>query len=109
VYDLGSNTSSEVVAALIPGALLVKAFNHAPIPALASLGPTPGDQNALFMAGDDHSAKATVAALIADIGGEPIDTGTLRDGGRLQGTGGPLAGHGRLLTPDEARAILARA
>jgi 8-hydroxy-5-deazaflavin:NADPH oxidoreductase len=42
------------------------------------------------------------------IGGTPIDTGTLRDGGALQASGGgPLAGHGRLLTVAEAQAILA--
>ena len=44
------------------------------------------------------------------IGGAPIDTGDLRAGGALQASGGgPLAGHGRLLTPAEAGAILAAA
>jgi predicted dinucleotide-binding enzyme len=109
VYDTGARTSSEVVAQLVPGARVVKAFNHQPIPSLGSeLGARPSERNALFLAGDDPGAKALVADLMRSIGGEPIDTGDLRDGGRLQASGGgPLAGHGRLLTPAEAREILA--
>jgi predicted dinucleotide-binding enzyme len=108
VYDTGARTSSEVVAGLVPGARLVKAFNHQPIPSLATdLGT---ERNALFLAGDDPGAKAVVADLMRSIGGAPIDTGGLRDGGALQASGGgPLAGHGRLLTVAEARAILAEA
>jgi hypothetical protein len=110
VYDLGGRGSSEVVAELLPGARVVKAFNHQPFATLGlELGTAPTERNALFVAGDDAAAKETVAQLIRDIGGEPIDTGGLRDGGRLQSTGGPLAGHGRLLTPSEARALLASA
>ena len=111
VYDTGAQTSSEVVAALVPGARLVKAFNHQPIPALADeLGPQPTERNALFLAGDDAEAKALVAELMRSIGGTPIDTGDLRSGGALQASGGgPLAGHGRLLTPAEAGEILAAA
>ena len=106
VYDTGALTSSEVVAALAPGARVVKAFNHQPIPALATELRT--ERNALFLAGDDPAAKALVARLMRDIGGEPIDTGDLRSGGALQASGGgPLAGHGRLLTVAEAREILA--
>jgi 8-hydroxy-5-deazaflavin:NADPH oxidoreductase len=109
VYDLGERTSSEVVAALVQGARVVKAFNHQPIAALATeLGAEPSERNALFLAGDDADAKAVVARLMRSIGGTPIDTGTLRVGGALQASGGgPLAGHGRLLTVAEARAILA--
>jgi predicted dinucleotide-binding enzyme len=105
VYDTGALTSSEVVARLVPGARLVKAFNHQPIPALAAELGT--DRNALFLAGDDAAAKAIVAELMRSIGGAPIDTGDLRRGGALQASGGgPLAGHGRLLTVAEAEAIL---
>jgi predicted dinucleotide-binding enzyme len=107
LLDLGGRTSSEVVADLVPGARLVKAFNHLPIPSLGTLREHP-EPLALFHAGDDAAAKSVVAGLIRDLGGRPVDTGGLVDGGRLQGTGGgPLAGHGRPLTMDEANAILA--
>jgi predicted dinucleotide-binding enzyme len=111
LIDLGGRGSSEVVADLLgPGARLVKAFNHQPIPALVSDLPAPDDAPlALFLAGDDVAAKATVATLIRDLGAEPIDTGSLTEGGALQGTGGPLAGHGRILPVAEAQALLAAA
>jgi predicted dinucleotide-binding enzyme len=101
VIDLGDSTASEVIAALLPGAKVVKAFNHAPIPTFAE-----PDGKALFYCGDDVAAKAVVASLIADIGGTPIDTGALREGGKLQGTGHRLAGHGRLLGVEEAQRLL---
>jgi predicted dinucleotide-binding enzyme len=93
---------------------VVKAFNHQPIPALTQelspIRPAHTEPKALFLAGDDAEAKAVVAELIRDIGGEPIDTGDLRGGGRLQATGGgPRAGPGRLLTVVQARALLAGA
>ena len=107
LVDLGGRGSSEVVAELLPGARLVKAFNHLPIPSLGTLCEHP-EPLALFYAGDDDEAKSVVAGLIRDLGGAPVDTGGLVDGGRLQGTGGgPLAGHGRPLTMPEAEAILA--
>lgn len=109
IVDLGGRGSSEVVAELVPSARVVKAFNHQPIPSLATLG-EPGAPRALFLAGDDDAAKAIVAELIRAIGGVPIDTGGLVEGGRLQSTGGgPLAGHGRLLTVEEATTALADA
>jgi predicted dinucleotide-binding enzyme len=109
VYDTGALSSSEVVAGLVPGARVVKAFNHQPIPSLAAeLGADPTERNALFLSGDDPDAKAVVARLMRAIGGAPLDLGGLREGGLLQASGGPLAGHGRLLTVAEAQAILAR-
>jgi predicted dinucleotide-binding enzyme len=101
LIDLGDTTSSEVVAALLPGARVVKALNHAPISYLAE-----ADGGALFYCGDDMPAKTVVASLLADIGGTPIDTGNLHDGGLLQGTGHRLAGHGRLLTPEAAQRLI---
>jgi predicted dinucleotide-binding enzyme len=101
IIDLGDTTSSEVVAGLLPGARVVKAFNHAPIATLAE-----PDGGAMFYCGDDVTAKTVVASLIRDIGGSPVDTGGLREGGLLQGTGHRLAGHGRLLDPVAAQRLI---
>jgi 8-hydroxy-5-deazaflavin:NADPH oxidoreductase len=110
VIDIGDRASSEVVADLVPGARVVKAFNYTGIPLMAeALGRQPAAANAILIAGDDEDAKTTVAELIASIGGEAVDTGSLASGGRLQGTTGPLSGHMRMFTPDEARSLLAEA
>lgn len=87
-------------------ARVVKAFNHQPIAAPGEpLGASRSERSVLFIAGDDPDAKRLVARPIGDTGGEPMDTGSLREGGRVQGAGGPLAGHGRLLTLAEARRL----
>ncbi len=110
LIDIGGRISSEIVAEYIPGAKLVKALNVTPIFIMAkSLGSGAGENNAVFIAGDDAEAKALVADVIAGIGGEAIDTGDLATGGFLQGMSGPLAGTMEMLTPAEARDRLAQA
>ena len=110
LVDIGDRGSSEVVAGLLPGARVVKAFNHLPITALADLRAAPAMSGALFIAGDDDEAKAVVSRLVRDMGASPIDTGSLVTGGRLQSTGGgPLTGFGRVLSVEEAHDALARA
>jgi predicted dinucleotide-binding enzyme len=106
LVDLDGRTSSEVVADLVPGARLVKAFNHLLIPRLGTLHGY-AEPLALYLAGDDPAAKAVVADLIRDLGGAPVDTGGLVEGARQWGTGGVLAARGHPLTGTEAQAILA--
>ena len=48
------------------------------------------DRFAIFVAGDDFDAKAIVSKLIEDIGFAPIDTGSLREGGRKQRPDSPI-------------------
>jgi 8-hydroxy-5-deazaflavin:NADPH oxidoreductase len=86
-FDLGGSTSSEIVLARIPGAKLVKAFNTIYYEHLAGRGRKDlpvEERHAIYLAGDDAGAKQTVARLIQDIGFAPVDTGSLREGGRLQ-------------------------
>jgi 8-hydroxy-5-deazaflavin:NADPH oxidoreductase len=109
LYDLGDSTSSEEVAKALPGARLVKAFNSLHAKDLASRGAPDRpieERPALFLAGDDQDAKSVVAQLVDDIGFAPIDTGSLRDGGRLQQAGGPL--YARVLSGAEARSAMQR-
>jgi hypothetical protein len=76
---------------------------------VAALGAKAGENNAIYLAGDDPDAKAVVAGLIAGINGVAVDTGDLHTGGYRQGMSGPLAGSMEMLTPAEARDRLARA
>lgn len=90
-FDLGGRTSSEVVADLLPGARVVKAFNHLR-PALLSSDPgAEGGHRVLFVAGDDAAAKKEVAQLIGRLGFFALDIGPLADGGKMfQFPAGPL-------------------
>ncbi|MBX9757880.1 MAG: NADPH-dependent F420 reductase [Beijerinckiaceae bacterium] len=93
VVDLGDKHSSEVFKQFVPGARVVKAFNHLDVNVL----PQPevaGGQRVLFYSGDDASAKATVRKLIEDTGFFPVDLGSLDVGGRLASLPfGPLSVH----------------
>ncbi len=89
--DLHGRISSEMVAELVKGARLVKAFNHLRADILASDPRTDGGRRVLFYSGDDGVAKAEVGALIDRLGFAGIDLGPLALGGRLaQFPGGPL-------------------
>jgi len=89
--DLKGRVSSEVFADLVPGARVVKAFNHLRAEVLAGNPKADGGQRVLFYSGNDAAAKAEVAALIERIGFAGIDLGSLAVGGRLaQFPGGPL-------------------
>jgi 8-hydroxy-5-deazaflavin:NADPH oxidoreductase len=106
-FDLGGSTSSEIVLNRMPGARLVKAFNTIYYEHLASRGrkDLPLDQrHAIYIAGDDAQAKRTVAQLISDIGFAPVDTGGLREGGRMQQPDSPV--YNETYTAAEARALL---
>jgi hypothetical protein len=90
-FDLKGRVSSEVVADLVPGARVVKAFNHLRAEVLAADPQDSGGRRVLFYSGDDAAAKAEIAALIDRIGFTGIDLGSLAVGGKLaQFPGGPL-------------------
>lgn len=89
-FDLGGESSSEVVARMLPGARLVKSFNHLQ-PALLSGDPTAeGGRRVLFYSGEDAEAKVEVAQLIERLGFAGIDLGGLSEGRLAQFPGGPL-------------------
>ena len=109
VIDIGGARSSDLVAAQVPGARLVKAFNHEPIPVFDQSLPPQGDANVLFLAGSDAAANALVAGLMRDLGAEPVDLGPIDQGGMQIAMGGPLTNKFKLYTPAEAEAALASA
>lgn len=86
-FDLGNSTSSEEVLKRLPGAKLVKAFNTISYEHLATRGRKElpiEERHAIYVAGDNPQAKEMVSKLIEDIGFAPVDTGSLREGGRIQ-------------------------
>ncbi|SHF72529.1 hypothetical protein SAMN02745157_2850 [Kaistia soli DSM 19436] len=91
--ELNGRTSSEIVAGMVPGARVVKAFNHLFASLLASDPRTEGGRRVLLYSGDDAEAKAEVGALIDRLGFCGIDLGPLAVGAPLtQFPGGPLVG-----------------
>jgi 8-hydroxy-5-deazaflavin:NADPH oxidoreductase len=88
-----STTSSELIAAHLPGAHVVKAFNTMIWTQLGADGRPAGHRDRLlhFVAGDDTDAKATVRVLADDIGFDTIDHGGLA-AGRAQQPGSAVYG-----------------
>ncbi len=98
--DLGTQSSSEIVAAMASGARLVKAFNSIPMKQFRSGPRVEGAKRVLFLAGEDADAKAAVRGLIESFGFATLDLGALREG-RMQQAGAPLGGV-ELLLPVQA-------
>jgi predicted dinucleotide-binding enzyme len=90
--DLGGKGASEVVAALAPGARVVKAFNSIVIERFNQGPAKDGGRRVIFVSGDHAEPIEFVKNLIASFGFAPIHLGGLAVGGRLQQAGGPLAG-----------------
>lgn len=84
--DDGHTTSSELLAAHLPDARVVKAFNTIHFEHLATQGKLSGTPNrrALPIAGDDADAKRVVGELIDQLGFDAIDVGSLAEGRRFQ-------------------------
>jgi len=78
--------TSEVVADLLPGARVVKAFSHLGYHDLDERGTPPGTPGriALAIAGDDPDAAQTVADLVDSFGFDPLLTGDLSTGAGFQ-------------------------
>lgn len=91
--DIGNQASTAIFARMVPGARVVKAFNHHAFWNLAADPDKEGGQRILFYAGDDQAAKAEVAALIERLGFFGADMGDIDTGSRLfQPPGAALAG-----------------
>ena len=80
--DLGGKYSTEVFCELVPGARVVKAFNHLDVQVLSEPEAS-GGQRVQFYSGDDDAAKAEVRRILEAIGYFPVDLGLLDVGGRL--------------------------
>ena len=90
VAALEGRTSSEIVAAMAPGARLVKSISNMPMAWIQDFSPQK-PKTVLFVSGDDRDAKALVVGLIDSTGLVALDLGSLADGGAMQQLVGPLS------------------
>jgi predicted dinucleotide-binding enzyme len=90
--NVGNLSTSQLVAALAPGARVVKALNNMLVQNFEADPIVNGAKRVTFVSADDDSAKKQVEALLEAFGYSVIDLGNLRDGGLIQQGGGPLAG-----------------
>jgi predicted dinucleotide-binding enzyme len=106
-YDLGSDISSSKVIEHFPGAIVLKAFNTIWFKHLSENGNTSLpilERRVIPIAGDDKKAKEKISRIIEEIGFGPLDTGTLKEGSKLQGVQGIL--YNRELKLKEAVSII---
>jgi predicted dinucleotide-binding enzyme len=94
--DLGGRRSSDIVAAALPGARVVKGFNTLPAAILAADPQVGKGRRVIFLAGNDASANDQAAELVQALGYEAIQLGAIDEGGRLQEFGGRLMVHSLL-------------
>jgi len=90
--NVGNLSTSQFVAALAPGARVVKALNNMIVPYLEADPVFNGARRVAFISADDAAAKKLVETLLKAFGYSVVDLGNLRDGGLIQQAGGPLAG-----------------
>ena len=94
--NVGNLSTSQLVAALAPGARVVKALNTITVPVLEADPNVNGAKRVAFVSADDDGAKKQVQNLLESFGYSVIDLGNLRDGGLIQQAGGPFAGRSLL-------------
>lgn len=82
---------SELVASLIPGARVIKAFDNMYAPKIADDPITDSGRRILFYAGDDQDSKELFRSVVDGFGFAPVDLGPLQIG-RLMQVDGPLTG-----------------
>ena len=90
--DVGNLSTSQLVAALAPGARVVKALNNMTVPNLEADPVVNGAKRVAFISADDDGAKNRDESLLEGFGYAVVDLGNLRNGGLIQQAGGPLAG-----------------
>ena len=100
--------TSEIVASLLPGARVVKAFSHLGYHDLDERGLPAGSPGrvALAIAGDAAPDVQEVAALVDELGFDPVLTGDLASGRAFQSH---TPAFGYPLTADELRVAIAAA
>jgi len=103
--DVGNLSTSQLVAALTPGARVVKALNNMTVPNFEADPVVNGARRVAFVSADDDGAKKRIKTLLENFGYSVVDLGNLRNGGLIQQAGGPLAGRDFLERGEYLRAL----
>ena len=80
---LSNLPSSVAISQALPGASLVKAFNHLPAKTLAEDPKVDGGRRVVFLSRDKQGAANNVAELVERLGFAPVWLGKLTEGGLL--------------------------
>jgi predicted dinucleotide-binding enzyme len=101
-------SSGQILAGLLPGARLVKAFGTLSAPTLAAVARREPERAVLFYAADDDAAGDLVAELIRIGGYEPVRVGGLDQSIRIEMFGDlhEYGALGRVVTKSEALAAI---
>jgi NADPH-dependent F420 reductase len=75
--DLGGASAAQVIQQRLPGARVVKAWNHVYAQIVNSSPDFGGVPASVLLASDDDDAKAAVTGLARDAGYDPVDAGPL--------------------------------
>lgn len=81
--EMVDQSSAKTVARAFTGAKVVKGFNHLVAAVLDQDPAVNGGKRVVFLASDDDSAAAEIAAVAEKFGFAPIKLGALADGGLL--------------------------
>ena len=75
--NLGGRSAADVIQERLPGARVVKAWNHVYAQVVSSSPDFGGQAASVLLASDDVEAKEIVAGLARDAGYDPVDAGPL--------------------------------
>jgi predicted dinucleotide-binding enzyme len=103
--DNGDTAASEILAAHLADAHVVKAFNAIMAAHIIEYARQPGTphRRAIPIAGDDDQAKQAVTEFIDQIGFDVVDVGSLANGRKID----PMDAWGPALDADALRAAMA--
>ncbi|MCX4406062.1 MULTISPECIES: NADPH-dependent F420 reductase [unclassified Streptomyces] len=80
---LKGRLSSDFVGEVLPGAVIVKAFNQLPSKTLAAEVPSGQGKRVIFVSSNSDDAGNEVARLVAELGLAAVELGRIDEGGRL--------------------------
>ncbi len=110
LLDFPGSSGAQELQKKLPGARVVKAWNHVPAPVVHSSPRFDGVAATVFVCGDHGGAKQAVISLARDLGYDPVNAGPLSSARYLEALAGLIItlGAGLGMGFDQAIALLRR-